>query len=135
VVQLNIELNKKELLLSEESSLNNESNSLIERKRIILWTARAKALPDLRLAMVKAGLNQPNAKVFIRDLIKNKEEAKLIALESFNEEINTEFSDEALRVQAVIDAKLRIKNVDVLKITVGDAVKLLKDLVILEQSR
>ena len=87
-----LNLQKSELLV-EETGLQNEKISLVERKRIITWNARVRALPDLRLCMVEAGLNQPNAKVFVRDLISNNEEAKLIALESV-----------VIQVQNILDA-------------------------------
>lgn len=77
-------------LLQEEIDLENEKVSKLERKRQLLWYARAKAIPDLRLAMKYAGLQQPNSKLLIKDIVESKDDTRLIALEAATSQVNAE---------------------------------------------
>jgi len=105
----------------------------LDKKRQLLWIQRARALPDLRLAMQKAGLNQPNMKVFIKEFVKAKDETKLLAIEAVTAQVQEDLDAVEERKQKLIDAKVAIKAVDPLTITQGDAVRLLKNVIILLQ--
>jgi len=96
---LSIQLAEKEAerlaLLDEQTGLDAEKVSLGNRKWRLLGTARVEALPDLRLCMGEAGLDQPNAKLLVKEIIDGLDEDRLAQLEAA-----------APAVQAHLDAEL-----------------------------
>jgi len=133
LVELNIELDKKKLLTDEDSYLTTEKTRLLDDKRKILWQARFDALPDLRMAMGKAGLQQPNAKVFVRDILNSADETKLLALEAVASQVQDDLDEEVARIQKLEDAKIAIRAVDPLDIKTSDTIRLLKEITIVLQ--
>jgi len=133
LTELNAEVSLKEILLEEQSYLVKEKARLLDKKRKIQWRARFNAIPDLRMAMEKAGLQQPNAKVFVRDILNSGDETNLLAIEAVASQVQEDLDAVEARKQKLIDAKAVIKAVDPLTITQGDAVRLLKNVIILLQ--
>jgi len=98
--------------LAEKLALTNEQNYLvIERGRIlddkrrILWQARFDALPDLRMAMEETGLQQPNAKVFVRNILDSAVETKLLQLEAVVAQVTLDLQKAA--IEKGIDERFR----------------------------
>jgi len=133
LIELNIELDKKKVLTDEQAYLTTEKAKLLDDKRRILWQARFDALPDLRMAMEKAGLQQPNAKVFVRDILDSADETKLLQLEAVASQVQDDLDEEVARIQKLEDAKAEIRAVDPLTINTGDTVRLLKEMIIILQ--
>jgi hypothetical protein len=80
---------------------------------------RLKAIPDLRMAMVKANLDQPNSALLERDIIEKNELNKLLALEATVQSINSDLQKQAIKEQykkrksfvSEIEAEFFIRNV------------------------
>ncbi len=135
IMELDVELAAKKVLTDEETYLTNERIKLLDDKRKILWQARLDALPDLRRVMMEAGLDQPSIVDLVRDILNSADETKLLQLESAAPAVQADLDDEVARLQKLEDAKIAIKAVDPLTITVGDSILLLKDLVIIMQEQ
>jgi hypothetical protein len=103
---------------------------LAKRRETLIWRKRISDLPDLRLAMVKANLNQPNSKLFIRDLLKSRDEAKIALLESFSDEITQLLLVESNSSREYEEALDRIKLMDTKEMS-----PVLKDIVRVLQGR
>jgi len=131
--ELNIELNKKKSLTNEQTYLTNEKARLLDNKRRILWQARFDALPSLRLAMYKLGINESNPALMVIDIIESNDEARLIALEGVTAQVQADLDAELARDQKLEEAKAEIRAIDPLTIKTSDTIKLLKEITIVLQ--
>ena len=99
---------KAELIAERETRLK-------ELARIRGLKQRFKALPDLRLAMVKCGYNQPNMKLLVKKIIKDNDTEKINCLESKNTEIESEQNARKSRASQVGTDCIKLKNETTLK--------------------
>lgn len=77
-------------------NIKNESKTILADIKLELDIKnRIIAIPRFRIAMVKSGLNQPNAQLLINKIIKNRDVSKLVLLENAIPEINIEIAQEA----------------------------------------
>jgi len=132
-IELNEQLALKKMLTDEDAYLTTEKIDLLDTKRRILWQARFDALPDLRMAMEEAGLQQPNAKVFVRDILDSGDETKLLQLEATTAAVQAILDAEIARLQKLEDAKAELRAVDPLTIKTSDTIKMLTDITIILQ--
>jgi len=123
---------EKDELLAQETGYENEKSSLLENKRQHERHIRILGCPDLRLCMVESGLNQPNAKLFKKDLIVEEDDTPTSRIKRFEAAIPAviaKLAEEENKKNAKAAARLYIKNLD--PATVTD--ETLKQLIIMLQ--
>jgi len=133
LVKPSMELLEAELVTYKAELTIIEEARLAEEARIEDFTARLAALKNLRSSMGKAGLNQPNAKVLVKRIIEENDLTALEALEATASSVQDDEDAEAARIAKLAAAKVELQAVDPLTINTGDAVKLLKEIVIVLQ--
>jgi len=124
---------ESELIIYKVELVNNFDVNAAERERVEALEARIAALADLRLCMVEAGFNNPNAKLFVSKIIQHDDIEALEALEAVNQTVIDYLAaqdDVELQKELAIQA---VKDIDATDINAGNADEILSKVVVFLQ--